>query len=257
VSALRRRLLAGDALFGMFLGLGSALAAEACALGGFDWLLVDLEHGCGDESTFLQQQLAADAHGVPMLARVESSERIRAGRVLDLGAAGVMVPRLNTAAEAREAVRHMRYSPAGDRGVATYNRSCEFGLRPENLRAEPGLCVVQVESRQALDEVDAIAAVDGVDVLFVGPRDLSHDLGVPGDTSSAAFQRALKRVVATGIPAGILAPDAATARRYADEGFRFVGVGSDAALLASSGRRLVAELGVSRARSAVDSGYAV
>lgn len=237
----------------MFLGLGSALAAEACALAGFDWLLVDLEHGGGDDSTFLQQQLAAQAHGVPMLVRVESGERIRTGRILDLGAAGVMVPRLNTTAEAEEAVRHMRYPPAGDRGVATYNRACGFGLHPENLDAEPGLTIIQVESRQAIDQIDAIAAVDGIDVLFVGPRDLSHDLGVPGDTSAPIFQDAVKRVLATGIPAGILTPDAATAGRYADEGFRFVGVGSDAALLASSSRRIAAELAASRARS----GYSV
>ncbi|MFC0430940.1 HpcH/HpaI aldolase/citrate lyase family protein [Kutzneria buriramensis] len=244
MSALRRRLLAGDAVFGTFLGLGSALAAEVCALAGFDWLLVDLEHGGGDASAFLPQQLAAQAHGVPVLVRVESGERIRAGRALDLGAAGVMVPRLDSAAEARQAVRHMWYPPSGDRGVATYNRACGFGLRPEMLDAEPGLCVIQVESRDAIAQIEEIAAVDGIDVLFVGPRDLSHDLGVPGDTSAPVFRNALKRVLATGIPAGILAPDAVTARRYADEGFRFVGVGSDASLLATSGRRAVQALGV-------------
>jgi len=244
MSALRRRLLAGEAMFGTFLGLGSALAAEACALAGFDWLLVDLEHGGGDDSTFLQQQLAAQAHGVPVLVRVESGERIRAGRALDLGAAGVMVPRLESAAEARQAVRHVRYPPSGDRGVATYNRACGFGLRPEMLDAEPGLCVIQVESRDAVERIEEIAAVDGIDVLFVGPRDLSHDLGVPGDTSAPAFRSALKRVLATGIPAGILAPDAVTARRYADEGFRFVGIGSDASLLAASARRVVEALGL-------------
>lgn len=242
MSALRRRLLAGEALFGTFLGLGSALAAEACALAGFDWLLVDLEHGGGDDSTFLQQQLAAQAHDVPVLVRVESGERIRAGRALDLGAAGVMVPRLESAAEARQAVRHMSYPPSGDRGVATYNRACGFGLWPEMLDAVPGLCVIQVESRDAVEQIEEIAAVDGIDVLFVGPRDLSHDLGVPGDTSAPVFRSALKRVLATGIPAGILAPDAVTARRYADEGFRFVGVGSDASLLAASGRQAVQAL---------------
>lgn len=93
---LAQRLASGDTLYGTFLGLGSALAAEACALAGFDWLLVDLEHGGGDESELLHQQLAADAHGVPMFVRVESTQRIRAGHALDLGATGIMFPGIDT-----------------------------------------------------------------------------------------------------------------------------------------------------------------
>lgn len=242
---LRRRLAARETLFGTFLGLGSSMAAEACALAGFDWLLVDLEHGGGDESTLAGQQLAADAHGVPMLVRVESTDRIRAGRVLDLGAEGIMFPRLESAAEADAAVRHLRYPKEGDRGVATYNRACGFGLHPEALTTANDRIVgiIQIENRPALEWVDDIAAVPGVDVLFIGPRDLSYDLGVPGDTLAPAFRDAVCRVVAAadaaGIAAGILAPDAETARRYADEGFRFVGISSDATLLASVGRQVV------------------
>ena len=100
---LSSRLASGDTLYGTFLGLGSALAAEACALAGFDWLLTDLEHGGGDESELLPQQLAADAHGVPMLVRVESTHRIRAGHALDLGAAGIMFPGIESADQATHA----------------------------------------------------------------------------------------------------------------------------------------------------------
>jgi 2-dehydro-3-deoxyglucarate aldolase/4-hydroxy-2-oxoheptanedioate aldolase len=103
---LSGRLASGDTLYGTFLGLGSALAAEACALAGFDWLLTDLEHGGGDESELLPQQLAADAHGVPMLVRVESTHRIRAGHALDLGAAGIMFPGIESAEQATQAIRH-------------------------------------------------------------------------------------------------------------------------------------------------------
>jgi 2-dehydro-3-deoxyglucarate aldolase/4-hydroxy-2-oxoheptanedioate aldolase len=242
---LRRRLAAGHTLYGTFLGLGSAMAAEACALAGFDWLLVDLEHGGGDESTLLAQQLAADAHGVPMLVRVESTDRIRAGRVLDLGAEGVMFPRLESAADAEQAVRHLRYPRQGDRGVATYNRACGFGTHPEALATANDRIVgiIQVENRQAVERVDDIAAVPGVDVLFIGPRDLSYDLGVPGDTGAPVFREAVQRVLAAaeraGIAAGILAPDAEAARHYADDGFRFIGVSSDATLLANAGRQVV------------------
>jgi 2-keto-3-deoxy-L-rhamnonate aldolase RhmA len=247
---LRKRLAAGETLFGTFLGLGSSLAAEACALAGFDWLLVDLEHGGGDESSLLGQQLAADAHGVPLLVRVESTDRIRAGRVLDLGAEGVMFPRLESVADAEQAVRHLRYPRQGDRGVATYNRACGFGTHPEALDTANDRIVgiIQVENRPAVERVAEIAAVPGVDVLFIGPRDLSYDLGVPGDTTAPAFQEAVQRVLAAadraGIAAGILAPDADTARQYADEGFRFIGVSSDATLLANAGRLVVEAMSV-------------
>src|ERR671913_774900 len=223
---LSSRLASGDTLYGTFLGLGSALAAEACALAGFDWLLTDLEHGGGDESELLHQQLAADAHAVPMLVRVESTHRIRAGHALDLGTAGIMFPGIESAEQATQAIRHLRYPPDGDRGVATYNRAYGFGLHPERLETanERVLGIVQIESRHAVERVEEITKVPGIHVLFIGPRDLSHDLGVPGNTSAPAFQDALQRVLtaaeAAGLAAGILAPDAETARRYADQGLR-------------------------------------
>src|SRR3954453_12706325 len=133
MTELSDRLASGDTLYGTFLGLGSALAAEACALAGFDWLLTDLEHGGDDESELLPQQLAADAHGVPMLVRVESTHRIRAGHALDLGAAGIMFPGIETQSQAEQVIRHLRYPPAGDRGIATYNRAYGFGLYPQRL----------------------------------------------------------------------------------------------------------------------------
>lgn len=133
---------------------------------------------------------------------------------------------------------HRRNPPAGDRGVATYNRVYDFGLRPEGLDTanDNVLGVVQVESRRALAAVTDIAAVPGVDVLFVGSRDLSHDLGVPGEFTHPDFRAALDEVLAAaknaGVAAGILAGHARQAREYADLGFRFIAVGSDASLLA-------------------------
>ena len=118
---------------GTFVNLGSALATEVCAMAGFDWLLVDLEHGAGGEEALVGQTLAAAAHDVPLFVRVETVERIRVGRVLDLGVAGVMIPRIEDASDARRVVRFARYPPDGERGVATYNRACGFGTRPEVL----------------------------------------------------------------------------------------------------------------------------
>ncbi len=243
--SFRQRVRARTPLLGTFLNLGSPLAAEACAIAGYDWLLVDLEHGGRGEEAMLGQLLAGAAHGVPVLVRVETPDRIRAGRVLDAGAAGVMFPRIDTAEGVAEAVRHLQYPPQGDRGVATYNRSCGFGLVPGSLdtSGERIVSVIQVESEAAVRAVDAIAAIPGVDVLFVGPRDLSHDLGVPGAFGDPTFQAALDRVsgaaAAAGIAAGILAGSAEAALRYVDAGFTFVAVGSDSTSLATSARDVV------------------
>ena len=230
------------------------MAAEVCAAAGADWLVLDLEHGAGGEEQVRDVVPAAGAYGVPTVVRVESAARIRIGRVLDLGAAGVMLPRMDTAAEVAEAVRHLRYPPAGDRGVATYNRACRFALDPGAL-ARAGaevLGVVQVESAAAVEQVDQIAAIDGVDVLFVGPQDLSHNLGVPFQLRSPTYLAALERVRGAaerhGKACGLLVGDGAAAAARHAEGWSFVGIGSDTSLLAAA---VAAEL--ARARRPVPS----
>jgi 4-hydroxy-2-oxoheptanedioate aldolase len=237
---LRARLAAGQATLGTFVGAASPVTAEACAAAGVDWLVLDLEHGSGGEEQVRQVVPAAGAYGVATVVRVESAARIRIGRVLDLGAAGVMLPRLDTAAEVAEAVRHLRYPPHGDRGVATYNRACRFALDPGALARAGGevVGVVQVESASAVEQVEQIAALDGVDVLFVGPQDLSFNLGVPFALDSAAYLDAVDRVRAAaerhGKACGLLVGDGAAAARRLAEGWRFVAIGSDATLLAAT-----------------------
>jgi 4-hydroxy-2-oxoheptanedioate aldolase len=254
---LRARLAAGEATLGTFVGTASAVAAEVCAAAGVDWVLLDLEHGAGGEEQVRDVVPAAGAYGVPTVVRVESAARIRLGRVLDLGAAGVMLPRMDTAAEVAEAVRHLRYPPAGDRGVATYNRACRFALDPGAL-ARAGdelLGVVQIESASAVEQVDQIAAIDGVDVLFVGPQDLSFNLGVPFDLGAPVYVAALRRVrdAATnyGKACGLLVPDGAAAAAKWAQGWTFVAVGSDATLLAAA---LAAELARARPSTADSQG---
>jgi 2-dehydro-3-deoxyglucarate aldolase/4-hydroxy-2-oxoheptanedioate aldolase len=237
---LKARLAKGERTLGTFVGTASAVTAEVCAAAGADWVLLDLEHGSGGEEQVRDVVPAAGSYGVPTVVRVETSARIRLGRVLDLGAAGVMLPRMETTGEVAEAVRHLRYPPAGDRGVATYNRACRFGLDPGALdRANDEIvAVVQIESAKAVGQADAIAAIDGVDVLFVGPRDLSHDLGVPGDTRAPAYLAAIERVRAAaarhGKACGLLVPDGSAAAAKQAEGWAFVAIGSDTTLLASA-----------------------
>jgi 4-hydroxy-2-oxoheptanedioate aldolase len=156
---------------------------------------------------------------------------------------------MDTAAEVAEAVRHLRYPPAGDRGVATYNRACRFALDPGALVrvGHEVLGVVQIESAPAVDQVEEIAAIDGVDVLFVGPQDLSFSLGVPFQLQSPTFLAALRRVRAAaerhGKSCGLLVGDGAAAAARHAEGWRFVAIGSDATLLAAA---VAAELGRAR-----------
>ena len=248
--ALAAAVRSGTPTVGTLIGAASALTAEVCAAAGVDWVLLDLEHGAGGEDQVREVVPAAGSYGVPTVVRVESAARIRIGRVLDHGAAGIMLPRLDAVDEVAEAVRHLRYPPAGDRGVATYNRACRFGLDPgalDRANAEV-LGVVQIESAVAVGNAEAIAALDGVDVLFVGPRDLSHDLGVPGDLTAPAFTEATAHVLAAarrhGKACGLLVADGAAAARL-EQGWSFVGIGSDSTLLAAA---VTAEFG--RARTA-------
>ena len=241
--SFRDRTLAGETLVGMFLDLGSAASAEACAAAGYDWLLIDLEHGAATETDLLGLIQAVEVGGSIPLVRPQSGERLRIGRPLDAGARGIMVPRLDTAEQAREAVTFLRYPPDGVRGVAIRVRGAGLGmfghgeLRPLNDRI---LGMIQIESLGGLREADAIAALDGVDVLFVGPADLSHSLGVPGqfgdETYRAALQTVVDACVAHGKAAGILVYDTAVVPGLLELGFRFVGINADGALVASGAR---------------------
>ena len=245
-SRFRARLKAGETLVGGFVNLGSALTAEIMAIAGYDWLVFDLEHGAGDEQTLLSQLQAVAHTGVAALARVEAVNSARVLHALDLGADGVLVPRLRSAEEAAACVEFCRYS--GARGVARYNRSWHWGLASRtNDDADAEIaCAVQIETAEALAGVRQIAAVDGVDVLFVGPSDLSHSLGLrcaPDDP------RLLEKVAAvaeaareSGKAAGMLVGTIAQARAYRDLGFTFLGCGSDGSLLALSAQETASQL---------------
>ena len=238
-ATFRERLRRGDLLVGTFLNTGSAVAAEICALAGFDWVLVDLEHGSATEADVLPVLQAVDGTGATPLVRVGANERPRFTKVLDFGAEGVMVPRVDTVEEARRAVSHLRYGPAGDRGVALLNRGAAYGARGrETIETfnERVVGVVQIESEAGVAAVDGIAAVDGVDCLFVGPSDLTHSLGIFQETDHPRFVEAVERVRsaagANGKGLGVLVRDAHDFARYRELGFSLVAIGSDTAFLA-------------------------
>jgi 2-keto-3-deoxy-L-rhamnonate aldolase RhmA len=246
-SGLRARIRAGAPLFGVWAGLGSPLAAELVARAGFDWVVVDLEHGAATESELLAHLTAIEVTGAAALVRPQSGERLRVGRALDLGAAGIVVPRLDTADQAREAVTFLRYPPDGQRGVALLTRGARLGGVGHGEVAYINrdiVGIVQIETPSALREADEIAAIDGVDVLFVGPADLSHSLGVPGKFDDPAYLAALRSVVgacrAHRKAAGILLYDPASFGPHLEMGFTFVGLGADLAFVANGAKAALA-----------------
>jgi 2-dehydro-3-deoxyglucarate aldolase/4-hydroxy-2-oxoheptanedioate aldolase len=245
---LRRRVLAGEPAIGLFLNLGSIVSAEIVARAGYDWALVDLEHGMATESELLGQLVAVQSTSCAAIVRVVSAERMRVGRILDLGADGLMIPRLETVEQVRETVRWMRYPPAGIRGVATGTRGAGYATvahpQVQGIDARV-LGVFQVESRAAVESVEELAAIDGVDVLFVGPADLSHDMGIPGAFTDPGFVAALDHVAAVaranGKAAGMLVREASEVAGYLARGFTFLGIGSDSGMIMARARSQLAE----------------
>jgi 4-hydroxy-2-oxoheptanedioate aldolase len=217
--------------------------AELVGRAGFDFAIIDLEHGTGSERDVLGQAQALAATKTAALARVESGERVRVHRVLDAGVEGVMFPRVRTAEEAQACVAAMRYPPDGVRGVATLVRASEWGARFLEYRdgvKDSLLGIIQVETAEAVANVEEIAAVDGADVLFIGPMDLTTSLGIFRQYDHPLFLEALERTLravhGAGKAAGILLARPEEAQRYREMGFRFLTCGTDTAFLLNAAR---------------------
>ncbi|MFL5755994.1 MAG: HpcH/HpaI aldolase family protein [Chloroflexota bacterium] len=244
---LRSRVKDGETTIGAWAMLGSPPAAEILARAGFDWLVVDLEHGFGTEADLFGLLHAVQSTTTAAIVRVQSSERLRIGRALDMGADGLMIPRLERESEIREALSWIRYPPDGIRGVALGMRGAALGeIGHDEVRGlnERLLSAFQVESPVAVEAAAELAAIDGVDVLFVGPADLSHSMGMPGRIRERAFLDALRQVVdgcrSNGKAPGILLQTVDDLPAALDQGFTFVGIGSDGGWVRSAARASVA-----------------
>jgi len=178
---IRERVLSGERMFGTWCNLGSHMTAEIAGLSGVDWVLIDLEHGSGDYDALVHQLQAVEGTPAAPLVRIAWNEPFRFKRILDLGASGIMVPWVNNAREAEIAAESMRYPPQGIRGVAMTTRATKFAaeFREYSSKANDNLLtIVQIERVEAVKNAEEIAAVDGVDVLFVGPLDLTTGMGI-------------------------------------------------------------------------------
>ena len=243
----RARVLDREVLAGTFVNLGSSISVEIAGQSGFDWVLIDREHGPGGQESLMHQLQAASATAAAPIVRIPWNEPQHFKRVLDLGAAGIMVPYVSSVKEAQQAVASMRFPPRGIRGVAKLNRASRFGQNFSQYFAEAHeilLTVVQIETEQALAALDAIAAVDGVDVLFVGPLDLSVSLGIPQQFDHPRFKEACAAVSAAAHrarkAAGILLFSTNQIEATVEAGFTFVALGSDSGLVVAGMHDLAA-----------------
>ena len=245
-NSLKAALGAGKAQIGIWCSLASALTTEVVAGAGADWLLVDGEHSPNDLRSIMAQLQVINAFPCEGVVRLPSDDPVLMKQALDIGARSLMIPNVRTAEQARTIVAAMSYAPAGIRGFSVGHRANAFGRISgyhANARAQQ-LLAVQIECETGVANAAEIAAVPGVDVLFVGPGDLSTNMGAMGNPGADHVQAAISNVLAAaksaGKPTGILAPVKADADRYLAAGHTMVAVGSDLGLLARGSDALIA-----------------
>lgn len=231
---IRERALRGDFLAGAWCNMGSPLTAEMAGLLGYDWILIDQEHGPGDQWHLLQQAQATTPYKAACIARVAWSDRILIKKALDLGIGGIMIPNVQSAVEAAQAVTFAKYPPMGERGSASSPRCAGYGLHFKEYYPNANknlITVAQIETGTGVDNAEAIAAVEGVDVLFVGPVDLSMNMNLPGVFDDPKFVDLLRRVSGAakkhGKACGILLPNTALIPKLKELGYTFIACGSD------------------------------
>ncbi len=233
----KHAIAAGELQIGLWCSLCSNIAVDIVRDSGFDWLLLDTEHSPNEIPDILSQLQACEGGAATPIVRPAWNDMVIIKRCLDVGTQTLLVPYVQNAEEAKRAVEAVRYPPAGVRGVAVASRASRYGRVTDYLkRANPEICLlVQVETRSAMEQLEAIATVEGVDGVFIGPSDLSASLGHIGNPAHPDVQKALetcvRRLTAVGKPAGILTSNEEEVRRYIGWGYTFVAVGSDVGLL--------------------------
>ena len=245
VNRLKQALAAGHAQYGLWLGLPDTTCAEICAGAGFDWLVVDTEHGPFDLPAVLRHLQTIAAYDVQAVVRPVSDDRNVLKQLLDTGVQSLVVPMVESAEQAAELVRSVRYPPAGRRGLGTaLARAARWNRVPGYLhKANEQICLLaQVETERAVQSLPGILAVEGIDGIFVGPSDLSASMGHIGNARHPDVVNVIRDVLGrtreAGKVAGILAIDPAHIQDYRDHGANMIGIGTDTLLLANSAQQL-------------------
>lgn len=238
-------------IYGMFCNSASPELVEIMSLSGLDFIMVDSEHAFSSPEKNRHLVMAGECHDCPVFIRPPNGERSTLLRNLDIGALGLLVPQVNSRAEAESVVHAAKYYPEGMRGVALA-RSAEYGMSCElseyfARENQELLLAVQCENVDCIPELDSIAAVPGIDVIFIGPFDLSQSLNIPGQVESAEVMKVVDRVLTATrknhIHAGIFVTSVEQAKKYADLGFRYIIIGSDISCFCSACKDIIASLG--------------
>ncbi|MGD9867806.1 MAG: aldolase/citrate lyase family protein [Hyphomicrobiales bacterium] len=241
----KRAIKSGKHQLGFWSSLASNISVEVLAGSGFDWLLLDTEHSPNDvPQVYGQLQAMMENPSCHPIVRPPWNDMVIIKRYLDMGVQTLLIPTVQTREEAEAAVAYTRYPPRGVRGFASASRSSRFGrVKDYHTRCEAEICVlVQIETQKGLENLDAIARVEGIDGVFIGPGDLSAGIGYLGDQGNPEVRKviedAIKRIRAAGSAPGILTPDETLARAYMDAGCLYTAVGSDAGLLARGSEQI-------------------
>ncbi len=238
VNSFKRALREQRQQIGLWVTLANPNSAELVAGSGFDWLLLDTEHSPALLTTVMAQLQAVAPYRSHAVVRPTWNDKVEVKRYLDAGAQSLLLPYVQNADEAAQAVQALRYPPGGIRGVSGVSRATRYGRVPDYAkRCEEELCLlVQAETEEALENLDAIIATDGVDGVFIGPADLAASMGYTGEPGHPkvveTVERAIARIRKAGKAPGVLTPDESLARRYIEAGSLFTAVGVDAAILA-------------------------
>ena len=261
INHFKRALKIGKPTYGLWMGLPDTICAEIGASAGFDWVLIDAEHAPYSVRDIHNHLQAIAPHQVPAIVRPAEGRTALLKQLLDVGAQSLLVPMVDTAEQARKLVQAVRYPPEGIRGLGTSMARAARWNRVEGYlqKANEEIClIVQAETTTAMENLQDIVAVDGVDGVFIGPSDLSASMGHIGNPGHpdvvAAIEAGFETILAAGKAAGILAVDEALAKNYIAKGASFVGVGVDNALLANATRQL-ADRFIPRGNDQVLAGY--
>ncbi len=249
-NVLKEKLRMGKPCVGLFATIPSPSIVELAAVAGFDYVIIDLEHGVIDYETMENMVRAADVHGLTAVVRVPESFEDAVLKALEAGAHGVEIPHIGSAAEAEKAVKAVKYAPEGMRGVSPYTRAAWYTSIPPRehfaVSNRETMVVLQIEGVEGVENMEAIASVKGVDVLFVGPYDLSQALGVPGDVDNEKVLAALKKLVQIcmqkGVSAGSFAPTVEKARQLISQGVKYVAYSVDTGIIYKGFKQAVDEI---------------
>jgi 4-hydroxy-2-oxoheptanedioate aldolase len=246
---LKERIRNHETVHGCWVNLGSTVSAEIIGRAGFDWVLVDLEHGAGNDGVMYQQLQVLSGTPAAPIVRIDQTTRPKVQRILDAGATGIMFPQIRNATEADEATRMMHYPPNGSRGMAKMVRATGFGKNANDYIANLDKAlvgVIQIETIGALEQAEEIASLDFVDVLFVGPSDLTMSMGIFGQLDHPRYQKAISDVALAAQrynkTAGVLLLDIREYEMYQRLGYRFLACGADASFVVKGADEMVKQM---------------